>query len=74
VSEEFLANEGAKWANDFKGLKSGTQQFTNVWKEIAKTLNKEFSQAQHDFIKRIYFTHNVELTKNVTGVDISKDR
>jgi hypothetical protein len=40
--EAFLKSKGSAWASRFKGLKSGTPEFTRVWKEIAKESPDDF--------------------------------
>ena len=70
--EEFLAREGARWAGEFGGARSGTPAFTSVWKAIAKREGPAFHAAQHDFIKRTHYDVQVAHVLNKTGVDLDK--
>lgn len=50
---QFIAN--SKFKNSFNGLEPATTAFDNKWKEVSTTNQKEFSDDQHDFIKRNYY-------------------
>lgn len=53
------------------GLKPATQEFDNVWKQIAKDNPVEFKEDQHEYIKKNYYDVMVSNLKR-SGVDISE--
>ena len=55
VADDFVKK--SKWNTEFKGMKSGTPEFSAKWKEISKDPKqaKEFADAQHDYIKKTHF-------------------
>ena len=55
------------WKEDFKGLSSGTPEFTEKWKSIAKNPkeSKKFAEAQHDYIKKTHFDPTAALAKKM---------
>ena len=55
----------SEWKDDFKGLSSGTPEFTAKWKEIASKDAKGFAKAQHDYIKKTHFDPTVILAKKM---------
>lgn len=70
--EDFLAHEGARWAAEFKGAKSGTPAFSAVWKAIAAREGPAFNAAQHEYIKRTHYDEQVRHVRAATGVDLDR--
>lgn len=50
--QEFL--RGTEYGKQFEGLKPGSKEFNDKWKQVAAT-DPNFGDAQHDFIKRSHF-------------------
>ncbi|MFC4728142.1 glycoside hydrolase family protein [Coralloluteibacterium thermophilus] len=69
--QEFLANEGSRWAAEFGGAAPGSASFTGTWKAIAAREPEAFGQAQHDFIKRTHYDVQVARVQARTGIDVS---
>ena len=69
---EFLANEGARWASEFRGM-DPTQAgaFGRQWRAIAAREPEAFFRAQHDFIQRHKYDPVVATVRARTGVDIN---
>jgi len=70
--EEFLAREGARWAAEFKGARSGTPAFSAVWKAIAAREGPAFNAAQHEYIKRTHYDVQIDHVRSATGVDLDR--
>jgi hypothetical protein len=70
---KFLAGEGAKWANEFKGLDPTVSggEFAKKWKEIAARSPIEFDDAQHQFIQRTHYEPVIAAVKKQTGLELS---
>jgi LysM repeat protein len=68
--QEFLANEGARWAGEFGGAAPGTQSFSATWREIAAREPEAFQAAQHDFIQRTHYDVQTDRIANA-GLDVS---
>lgn len=68
--QEFLANEGARWAGEFGGAAPGTQSFSATWREIAAREPDAFQAAQHDFIQRTHYDVQTDRIANA-GLDVS---
>ncbi len=68
--EDFLKHEGARWAAEFKGAKSGTPAFSAVWKAIAAREGPAFGAAQHGYIKRTHFDVQIAHIRAATGFDL----
>jgi hypothetical protein len=52
VADKFVRQSA--WADEFKGMKAGTSEFSNKWKEIAKN-DPTFGDAQHEYIKKTHY-------------------
>lgn len=70
--QDFLANEGARWAGEFAGQRAGTPAFSQTWRDIAAREPEAFQQAQHDYIERTHYdpqAQRVETRTTVTAAD-----
>lgn len=70
--QEFLANEGARWAAEFAGQRAGTPEFSRTWRNVAAREPEAFQQAQHDYIERTHYdpqAERVEQRTTVAGAD-----
>ncbi len=70
--EEFLAHEGAVWAKEFGGTKSGTPAFSRAWKAIAARKPEAFQAAQHAFIKHTHYDVQIAHVLKATGIDLDR--
>lgn len=70
--EEFLANEGAHWASEFHGAKSGSPMFSTAWKAVAAREPNTFHAAQHAFIKRTHYDFQIAHVLKATGVNLDR--
>jgi LysM repeat protein len=68
--EQFLAAEGARWAGEFGGSKSGTPGFSATWRAIAAREGPAFNDAQHAYIKRTHYDVQCDHVRAKTGVDL----
>ncbi len=69
--QEFLANEGSRWAAEFGGARPGTATFTATWREIAAREPEAFGAAQHDYIQRTHYQVQADQVQTQTGVDVT---
>lgn len=69
--EQFLQAEGAQWASEFGGHASGTQAFSQVWRDIAAREPQAFLEAQHAYIQRTHYDPVVNAVASSTGVNIN---
>ena len=69
--KQFIEQGDFKWKDKFPGLLPGSAKFTNAWKAIAQTDEKEFQDAQHEFIKRTHYDPLVKTTKTKDGLDVT---
>ena len=55
VADDFVKK--SEWKKDFDGLKAGTPEFGEKWKQLAKDPKegKKFADAQHDYIKKTHY-------------------
>lgn len=66
---EFLANEGAPWAERFAGQTPGSAAFSATWRAIAREQPQAFHAAQHDYIQRTHYAPLAEGVQRRTGLD-----
>ena len=69
--QEFLANEGSRWASEFGGARPGTAAFTAAWRDIAAREPEAFEAAQHDYIQRTHYQVQADQVQTQTGVDVT---
>ncbi|MCD9027774.1 LysM peptidoglycan-binding domain-containing protein [Luteimonas sp. BDR2-5] len=69
--QEFLANEGSRWAAEFGDAAPGTAAFSDAWRGIAAREPEAFAEAQHDFIQRTHYDVQVAHVEGSAGVDLS---
>lgn len=69
--QEFLANEGSRWASEFNGDRPGTAAFTAAWREIAAREPEAFGAAQHAYIQRTHYQVQADQVQVQTGVDVT---
>lgn len=70
--QQFLASEGARWAEDFAGQRAGTAAFSQTWREVAAREPQAFAEAQHAYIARTHYqpqAERVQTRTTVAGVD-----
>ncbi len=70
--EEFLAHEGAQWAGEFGGERSGSLAFGRTWKAIAAREPEAFHDAQHAFIKRTHYDVQIAHVLKATGTNLDR--
>ncbi len=70
--EEFLGQEGHRWALEFGQAKSGTPVFSRIWKAIASREPEDFQSAQHAFIKRTHYDVQIAHVRKATGIDLDR--
>lgn len=68
--QEFLAADGARWADEFGGTAAGTRGFSDTWRAIAAREPEAFQAAQHAFIERTHYDVQSARIENA-GLDIS---
>jgi murein DD-endopeptidase MepM/ murein hydrolase activator NlpD len=56
----------------FRALAPGTDAFTAVWQEIARTQPEEFQASQHAFIKKTHFDVLVEKIRGEDRLDVNE--
>ena len=61
----------SKFAYFFDGLKAGTEEFSDVWRRLAREQPKEFAIAQHDEIANKYYLPLCQRLKETWSVDIT---
>lgn len=71
--QAFLRNEGAPWADQFKGMDPTISRgaFERQWKAIAASEPEAFADAQHAFIQRTHYEPVVKHVRGTTGLDVS---
>lgn len=69
--QEFLANEGARWALEFAGAAPGSAGFSSTWRAIAAREPDAFGDAQHAFIERTHYDVQMAHVQRNSGVDLS---
>ncbi|PJK01007.1 hypothetical protein CO641_03475 [Lysobacteraceae bacterium NML91-0213] len=69
--QEFLANEGARWAGEFAGAAPGSAGFSSTWRAIAAREPDAFAAAQHAFIERTHYDVQMAHVERNSGVDLA---
>ena len=69
--QEFLANEGARWAAEFAGAAPGSAGFSATWRVIAAREPDAFGAAQHAFIERTHYDVQMAHVRRNSGVDLT---
>lgn len=69
--QQFLANEGSRWAAEFNGATPGTAAFTATWRAIVAREPEAFGAAQHDYIQRTHYQVQADQVQTQTGVDVT---
>jgi hypothetical protein len=60
------------YADDFKGLKAGTDEFTKKWKELAERDPKALHANEHAYIKETHYDPQAAKLSKDLGLDVSK--
>lgn len=68
--KRFVSQSDFPFRAKFAGLVPGTKQFSDLWKQLAKTDPDEFQNSQHDYIKRTHFDPLVSKVLKEDGVNI----
>lgn len=63
----------SKWAGEFAGLKPGSKEYGDKWKEVAARDGGEFADAQHEFIKQTHYAPMVARAEKL-GLDVSNNK
>lgn len=66
---DFLANEGAAWAERFAGQAPGSVAFSATWRQIAREQPQAFHDAQHQYIQRTHYEPLADGLQRRTGLD-----
>jgi LysM repeat protein len=67
----FMRNEGAQWADQFKGLTPGSAAYSKQWGKIAAREPATFREAQHAFIERTHYQPAVNAVGARHGIDLN---
>lgn len=68
----FLKQEGQPWAGEFEGLRPGSAEFTQRWKEVAGRDREAFAESQRGFIDRTHYQPQARHIHEAAGVDLSQ--
>lgn len=69
----FLSSEiASKWRPELQGLTPGTPAFNDKWKDIASRDSKEFSTAQHEYIKITHYEPLASKLMNTLNLDVNQ--
>ena len=68
--QEFLAQEGSRWADEFGDAAPGTPAFSATWRDIAAREPEAFADAQHAYIQRTHYDVQTERVLTNTGLDV----
>jgi hypothetical protein len=68
VVQEFI--EQSAYAIRFSGLDAGTDEFNNIWRDIATNYPEEFRSAQHDYIKKTHYDVQIRSVLSRCGFPI----
>ncbi|WP_184717888.1 LysM domain-containing protein [Caulobacter sp.] len=69
--QQFLANEGQRWAAEFGNSTPGSAAFSATWREIAAREPEAFEAAQHDYIQRTHYQVQADQVQGGTGIDVT---
>lgn len=58
------------YADEFKGLKGGTPEFTEAWKKLVAKDPEDFHRNEHEFIKRTHYDPQAKLIRSELGIDL----
>ena len=61
--------KSSPYGEQFQGMQVGSAEFNQKWQELAKT-DKNFAQAQHDFVKASHYDKAMDRLK-ANGIDLS---
>ena len=65
------SREAQRWANEFRGLKAGTAQFSAKWRAIAAREREAFQAAQKAYVQRTLYNDTVQRVSKATGYDLN---
>jgi hypothetical protein len=66
----FVRDPSFPFADAFKNLTPGTQEFGEAWRRLAQEQPAAFKEAQHEFIRRTHFDPMAERIRQHTGIDV----
>ena len=66
------SQEGQKYASQFQGLKAGSQEFNNAYKNVVGSDKAGFEAAQQAYISRTHYAPMAQNLKDNTGLDVSQ--
>lgn len=72
MPQAFLRNEGAAWANQFRGLTPGTPAYKAAWEGAAAADPLRFENAQRAFVRRENYEPVLRSVEAATGIDLSR--
>lgn len=64
--------EGAKYANEFQGMRPGSAEFSQKYKEVAARDGQAFAESQEGYITRTHYAPQERAVSKATGTDMSK--
>jgi murein DD-endopeptidase MepM/ murein hydrolase activator NlpD len=67
----FMAAEGSRWANEFRGMTPGSREYNAQWRAIASREPAAFRAAQHDFIERTHYQPALARVSEQSGIDLN---
>ncbi len=66
----FINSNDFKWKNSFENLTPGTSSFTSKWKELVNLHKEEFSNIEHEYIRREYFDVQINIIIEKLKIDL----
>lgn len=64
------SDQGKQWAGHFKGLKAGTKEFSDKYKQVAAQHGSAFEASQKSYIDVNYFGSAAKSIKSKIGLDV----
>jgi hypothetical protein len=64
------SDQGKQWAGHFKGLKAGTKEFSDKYKQVAAQHGSAFEASQKSYVDVNYFGSAAKSIKSKIGLDV----
>ncbi|WP_244108334.1 lytic transglycosylase domain-containing protein [Burkholderia anthina] len=68
--KEFVSWSGFPWANAFEGLTPGSSEFSDKWRELVKSDESKFHDAEHKFTRETHYDIQIKTIEDSAHVDM----
>ncbi|WP_420211390.1 lytic transglycosylase domain-containing protein [Burkholderia aenigmatica] len=68
--KQFVSWSGFPWPNAFEGLTPGSSEFSDKWRELVKSDESKFHDAEHKFTRETHYDIQIQTIQDSAHVDM----